>query len=230
LGSGLCRLPALLTLSLPKGSGNSRYRKVRVLRAPTSATRRASHFHYKDKQNLVISNVSWFQNAAIELFEQHLDAHSEAFIICCLAVFLMFFGSIHALLVSKSTATNLSFLFRSSALPHAAISCHVNATFPSRICVIPQNVVSKIARCRMNPNHQKLPAQFACLSLTPMSPSATFCNVPFSWSVYPSSGASLLSLDWVLLSGVSASQSVSFDPPTPLAFCCVTRVGLFYAH
>ena len=47
-----------------------------------------------------------------EFFEQHLDSHSEAFIICCLRIFLMFFGSIYRLLVSKSAAMNLSFLFR----------------------------------------------------------------------------------------------------------------------
>jgi hypothetical protein len=75
-----------------------------------------------------------------ELFEQHLDSHLETFIICCLAVFLMFFGSIYGLLVSKSAAMNLSFLFRSSTLPHAAISCHVNTTFHSRICVIPHAI------------------------------------------------------------------------------------------
>jgi hypothetical protein len=97
-----------------------------------------------------------------ELFEKHLDSHSEPFIICCLAV-------IYRLLVSKSVAMTLSFLFRSSTLPHAAISCHLNAAFHSRRN--PQNVVSEIARCRMNPNHQKLPAELACLSLTPMSPS-----------------------------------------------------------
>jgi hypothetical protein len=45
----------------------------------------------------------------------------------------------------------LSFLFRSSTLPQAAISCHENATFRGQICVIPQNVVSEIVRCHITP-------------------------------------------------------------------------------
>ena len=47
------------------------------------------------------------------------------------------------------------------------------------------------------------------LFFTPMSPSASFCNVPLSSSVDASSESSLLSLDWVLTSGVSVSQSVA---------------------
>jgi hypothetical protein len=47
------------------------------------------------------------------------------------------------------------------------------------------------------------------LLLTPMSPSASFCNAPLSSSVDPSSECSLLSLDWVLSSEASTSQSVA---------------------
>ena len=44
---------------------------------------------------------------------------------------------------------------------------------------------------------------------TPMLLSAVFCNVPLSSSVDPTSEASLLSLDWVLSSGVPTVQSVA---------------------
>jgi hypothetical protein len=76
-----------------------------------------------------------------ELFKQQLDSHPEPFIICFLAIFLMFFGPIYGLSVSKSDAMNLSFLFCSSILLHAAIGCHVNATFHGRICVMPRMCV-----------------------------------------------------------------------------------------
>jgi hypothetical protein len=138
-----------------------------------------------------------------EFFEQPLNSHSEAFIICCLGTFLMFFGSIYRLLVSKSAAMNLSFLFRSSTLPHAAISCHVNtAEFtPRMLCPKMPDVAwtPTIKNCQ----------QLACLSLTPMSPSTTFAmsHSPESLSVLSSSGASLC-----LLTGLDFSVCCFWRP------------------
>jgi hypothetical protein len=80
-----------------------------------------------------------------ELFEQHLNSRLGPFIIYCLPVCPMVFSSMYRLLVSKSVAMNLSFLFRSSTLPHTAVSCHRYATFHSRHNGNPQNVVSEIA-------------------------------------------------------------------------------------
>ncbi|KAJ7674302.1 hypothetical protein B0H17DRAFT_1208106 [Mycena rosella] len=57
-----------------------------------------------------------------------------------------------------------------------------------------------------------------------MAPAATFCNLPLSTSFDSELESSLLSLDWVLSSGVSASHSVACgllslscsDGPLPL--------------
>ncbi|KAJ7845884.1 hypothetical protein B0H13DRAFT_1908153 [Mycena leptocephala] len=52
-------------------------------------------------------------------------------------------------------------------------------------------------------------APLPLLLLTLISPSATSCNVPLSTSVDPSSDKSILSLDWVLCSGIPAPRSVA---------------------
>jgi hypothetical protein len=43
---------------------------------------------------------------------------------------------------------NLSFLFRSSTLPHAAISCHVNATFCGRILAVMRAIFGRASHFR----------------------------------------------------------------------------------
>jgi hypothetical protein len=76
------------------------------------------------------------------------------------------------------------------------------------LCVILARV-SAVKRPKIRDDSVPLTAPLPPLLLTTMSPSATFCNVPLSTSVDPSSDKSLLSLDWVLSSGIPAPQSVA---------------------